>query len=322
MSGEESGGEKGGRDGAAPRGERAPGIGRWRWAWNLVIVFVPAVWGYNWVVMKQGLAYAGPFEFAAWRFLLGAAVLMAAMAVGGRSFRIPSVATVIWIGVLQTAANTALSLFALLSGPAGRSAILSYAMPFWVLLMAWPLLGERPLRLQLIATTAALIGIVLVFCSSTVRWRADAAVFATLAGVSMAVGTVLTRRLLRRASCDPLALTAWQMVAGGISLALVAVVVPGRATNWTPTFGLILAYEVIPATAMAWLFWIALLGRVDASLASLSLLATPVIGLLSSTLLLGERPSRLEAVGLGLILVALALVGPLAMRQARARPGR
>ena len=302
---------------ASPGGE--PHGGRRRRPWSLVVVFVPAVWGYNWVVMKKGLAYAGPFEFAAWRYLVGAMVLLVAMGVMHRPFRIRSVGTVIWIGVLQTAGNTAFGLMALLGGPAGRSAILSYAMPFWVLLMAWPLLGERPERLQGIATVAALVGIVVVFASSTAHRPADAALYAILAGVTWAGGTVLTRRLLTREKCDPLALTTWQMLAGGVALALGALVWPGRPTDWTPAFGLILFYEVVPATALAWLFWIALLGRVDASVASLSILGSPLIGLMAGAIQLGERPAPLEATGMALILVALAIVGPVAMRQARGR---
>ncbi len=33
------------------------------------------IWGYNWVVMKSALQYAGPFQFAALRTFLGALVL-------------------------------------------------------------------------------------------------------------------------------------------------------------------------------------------------------------------------------------------------------
>jgi len=290
------------------------------WAWSLVVFFVPAVWGYNWVVMKQGLAYAGPFAFAAWRYVIGAAVLFVVMAVGRRPFRIGSVGTVIWIGILQTAGNTALNLLALQSGPAGRSAILSYTMPFWVLAIAWPVLRERPGRLQWTAAAVAFLGIVLIFLSGIDRWRADAAVFSILAGITWAVGTVLTRRLLSRQKYDPLSLTTWQMLVAALALTLAAVAVPERATDWTPSFLLILGYEVIPATALAWLLWIAMLRRVDASVASFSLLGTPLIGLISSALLLGERPAPLEATGMGLVLLALTLVGPVAMRQARTRP--
>jgi len=285
-------------------------------AWSSVVIIVPAIWGYNWVVMKQGLDHSGPFAFAAWRYALGSVVLFLAMAVRGRPLQIGSFGTVIWIGLSQTAANTLFNLLALRTGPAGRSAILSYTMPFWVLAIAWPVLKERPGRLQWIATVVALLGIALIFLSGIDRWRADAAVYSLLAGITWAIGTVLTRRLLHGQRCDPLTLTSWQMLVAAIALALAALIVPERPTDWTPTFLLILGYEVLPATVLAWLLWIAMLRRMSASVASFSLLGTPLIGLLSSAALMGERPSPLEAAGMAFTLVALTLVGPVAMRQA------
>ena len=285
-------------------------------AWSSAVVVVPAIWGYNWVVMKQGLAYSGPFAFAAWRYALGALILFVALVATRRPLAIRSFGTVVWIGLTQTASNTLFNLLALRTGPAGRSAILSYTMPFFVLAIAWPVLKERPGRLQWIATSVALLGVALIFLSGIDRWRADAAVYSVLAGVTWAVGTVLARRLLSIERCDPLTLTAWQMLAAAIALGLAAAVVPERSTDWTPTFLVILAYEVVPATALAWLLWVGVLRRVDATVASFSLLGTPLIGLLSSAALLGERPTPLEAGGMALILVALTLVGPVAMRQA------
>ncbi len=283
--------------------------------WIAVLVCVPVFWGYNWVVMKKALAYTGPFQFAAWRFLLGSAVLFAAMAVMRRPFRVRPVSGVIWVGLLQTGANTGFIMWALLGGPAGRAALLSYTMPFWVLLMAWPLLGERPTRLQGIATGTAMAGIGLIVFASAASQRGDAAVLALLAGLTWAGGTVVARKLLTREGCDTLALTTWQMLVGGLALEVAALIAPGRPTVWTPAFLLLLAYEVLPATALAWLLWLRLLGRVEASVAGLAILAAPVIGLLSSMLEMGERPALAEAVGMGLMVLALVLVGPLALRQ-------
>ena len=95
--------------------------------WIAVLVCVPVFWGYNWVVMKKALAYCGPFQFAAWRYLLGSAFLFAVMAILRRPFRVRPVCSVIWIGVLQSAGNTGLNMWALLGGPVGRAALLSCA---------------------------------------------------------------------------------------------------------------------------------------------------------------------------------------------------
>jgi drug/metabolite transporter (DMT)-like permease len=288
--------------------------------WGSILFIVPAIWGYNWVVMKSGLAYAGPFEFAAWRFLLGSLVLFGVMIATRRPLRIPAWGGVALVGLLQTAGNTGFTMWALLGGPAGRASVLCYTMPIWVVLLAWPFLGERPTREKWIALTASATGLGLIFLSALGKSRADAVVLGMLSGVAWAAGTVLTRRLLTREKMDVLAFSAWQMLIGGAFLQLAAFAVPGKPTEWTPYFCFALFYEVVPATAVAWLLWAALLQRVEAGLASIAILAGPIIGILSSAIQLGERPAGLEAAGMGLIIVSLVIVGPLAMRQARRAP--
>jgi len=282
------------------------------------LVLVPAIWGYNWVVMKKALAYMGPFEFAAVRFVPAALLLMAILVVRRRPLVARPLLPVLGVGVLQTAGNTALSLFALRQGPAGRSALLCYTMPFWIVLLAWPLLRERPTRLQWLALLTAAAGLGLVFAAGAgAGGNLAAAALATGSGLSWAAGAVLTRRLLVRHPVDVMALAAWQMLAGGLALWLGALAFPGEPTRWTPYLVFAVLYEILPATALAWLLWTALLGRVSAGVAGLAILASPVIGLLASAAQMGERPPPLEALGIVLLLGALLLVGPLALRQAR-----
>jgi len=287
--------------------------------WIAVLVFVPLAWGYNWVVMKRALAYAGPLEFSAMRFVLASLCLFAALAVLKRPWKVRPIFGVIWAGLLQTAGQFGLLMLALVTGPAGRSAVLDYTMPFWVVLMAWPLLGEKPSRLQWLATAVAGIGLALIFGATARSGQMNAALLATLAGFSWATGTVIARRLLTRSSIDPLALAAWQMLFGGLALALAAFVAPERPILWSPYFIFLLLYCVVPATVLAWLFWFALLQRAEAGLASLSVLATPVLGIVFSAVELGEKPRGLEIIGMGLIAVALLIVGPVTMRAVQRR---
>jgi drug/metabolite transporter (DMT)-like permease len=284
----------------------------------VALVLVPAIWGYNWVVMKKALSYMGPFEFAAARFIPAAVLLMAFMAVTRRPLLVRPLLPVLAVGVLQTAGNTALSLLALRQGPAGRSALLCYTMPFWVVLLAWPLLRERPTRLQWLALASAAAGLGLVFAAGAgAGGNVTAAALATGSGLCWAAGAVLTRRLMVRGELSVMALAAWQMLAGGLALWLAAAFLPGQPTTWSPYLVFALLYEILPATAVAWLLWTALLSRVSAGVAGLAILAAPVIGLVASAAEMGERPPLLEAVGLSLLLLALVAVGPLALRQAR-----
>ncbi|MBP1628405.1 MAG: Permease of the drug/metabolite transporter superfamily [Holophagaceae bacterium] len=284
----------------------------------LVLIVLPLVWGYNWVIMKKALAFMGPFEFAAWRFIPGALFLFAILAAMKRPLTLQAPLSVLAVGFFQTAANMGLVMWALRGGPVGRGVILNYAMPIWVVLMSWPLLRERPMRIQWIASGFAALGIVCLFLSKSIHGRVDAAVLALLSGLSWAIGTVITRRLLTRHRMDPLTLTAWQMLFAGLMLAIVAVLAPGRPTLWhAPFFIPIMLWEIIPATALGWLLWTFFLKRVDAALAGLAVLASPLVGIAAGAIELHERPSGIEALGMGLVVLSLALVGPLALRQIR-----
>ena len=53
--------------------------------------------------------------------------------------------------MLQTAGFLGLMTWALQGEGAGKTAILTYTMPFWLLLMAWVFLGERLKGFQWVA---------------------------------------------------------------------------------------------------------------------------------------------------------------------------
>jgi len=285
--------------------------------WIAFLVFVPVAWGYNWVVMKRVLSYAGPFEFSAARFVLGSICLFAVLAVLSRPIRIRPLGAVFWAGLLQTGGNFGLLMWALTTGPAGRSALLCYTAPFWVVLLAWPALGERPSRLQWLAAAVACAGLALIFWSGGGGGSTRASVLATLGGLSWAGGTLIARRLLTKSSVDPLALTAWQMLFGGLALTAAALLAPGRGFVWSPYLFFAFAYSIIPASVVAWLFWFTFLQRTEAGVASLTILATPVVGIIFGALELGERPKGLELLGMALITLALLIIGPLAVRRHR-----
>ncbi len=271
------------------------------------------VWGYNWVVMKQALAYASPFDFAAWRVLPAALLLFGVMLARGQSIAPPAGAGLVLLGVLQTAGFIGLATWALVEGGAGKTSVLAYTMPFWTLLLAWPVLGEKLGREQALAAAIALAGLVLVIEPWRLGGGLKSSLLAVGAGISWAASAVLAKWLRARRSIDLLSLTAWQMLFGALVLTAVAAATPGPPIRWTPEFIVMLAYNIVPATAGAWLAWLYLLHRLSAGAAGLSVLAVPVIGVLSSRFQLGEQPGLVETAGMLLIAVALVLLH---------RPGR
>jgi drug/metabolite transporter (DMT)-like permease len=274
----------------------------------IALALLTLIWSYNWIVMKQVLQFCGPFSFSALRYAFGTCVLFLALVIRGESLKPPPLAQTAMIGIAQTAGFQALVQWALVNGGAGKTALLAYTMPFWVVLLAWVLLAERPGPRQWLGLGAAAIGLMLI----VEPWRglggAQSAWLAIAGGVCWAIGVVLSKRLFQRTRVSPLSLTAWQMLIGTVFLIAIALLARERAIDWTPWFVGALAYNAVLSSGLAWLMWSYVVERLPANVAGLSSLVIPLAGIGFAWLLLGERPSLIEACGIVLIASALAIV--------------
>lgn len=280
----------------------------------IALAALALLWGYNWVVMKIAVQYAPPIEFAALRLLLGAALLFGVLFALRKPVRPQRPWQFFWIGVFQSGAFIALATWAVVISGAGKVAVLSYTMPLWVALAGWPLLGERLHAGQIAALAIAIAGIILIIDIHGAHASLLADVLALLGGMAWATGVIISKRLQREGTVDVLNLTTWQMLFGGIVVAIAAVAVPEHATHWTGIYAGALAYNVILASALAYVLWMFVLQHLPARDASMGTLANPIIGIVAAWLQLGEVPSTSEAIGMGLVIVALAT---LALQQQR-----
>ena len=101
------------------------------------------IWGYNWVVMKIALVYTGPIHFAYLRVGLGGLLLFALLVALRAPLAPRHVGKTALVGLCQTTGFVGLISLALVYGETGRSAVLAYTMPFWVIALGWPFLRER-----------------------------------------------------------------------------------------------------------------------------------------------------------------------------------
>ena len=283
--------------------------------------------GYNWVVMKVGLRYSDPWPFIALRAGLGAVALFIVLVVLRRSLKPRQPLLTVVLGLLQTTGMIGLLMWALETGAAGRVSALVYTMPFWALIFSWIFLGERVMGLQWLAAFFSLAGLVLVLDPLNLGGTLQSKLLAIGAGVAWAASTILVRRIRERGPLDVINLTAWQMLYGTIPLVIIALVTPSRSIEWSTGFIAALVYNVIPATAIAWVLWLFVLQVLPTGVAGISTLATPVIGIGSAAIQLGERVSPLEGVGMGAIVAALlvltlrGLLGGRAARRVGPGPG-
>lgn len=264
------------------------------------------VWGYSWVVMKVGLQYADPFLFATLRMGLSALVLFMVMAALGRSLRPVAFWWTALIGLLQTTGFAGVTTAALAAGSAGKVSVLVYTMPFWLLLLAWLVLGERVRGVQWLAVALALVGFLLILSPWQLR-GARATILAVCGGLLWAAGGVTMKALDRRRHVDLLSLTAWQLLLGSVPLVIIAAAT-WEAPIWSGSFLAALAYAVILGNALAWYLWSYSLRALPTGLAGFGTLAIPVLAVAAAWLQLGEVPGLYEAVGMACIIGALAVL--------------
>lgn len=271
-------------------------------------VLLTAIWGYNWVVMKIALDYASALDFAVLRTLGGAACLFAIIALLGKSYRPPAPRRVLLLGLLQTTGFLGLVTWALEFEGASKTAVLAFTMPFWVLGFAALALGERVRDWQWLAVALALLGLFFLIGPWDPDLRSPGSLLAVAAGACWGASAVVSKTIPVSDRWQLLPVTGWQMVLGAIPLCLLALVVERPPIEWSAAFSAALAFNILPANALAWLFWLYILQRLPAGVTGLSALAIPVVGSTAAWLQLGERPAGAEALGMGLILAALAVL--------------
>jgi drug/metabolite transporter (DMT)-like permease len=193
----------------------------------------------------------------------------------------------------------------------GRAAILGYTMPVWsVPLSVWllkePLSGRRVLGMLLgFAGMLALLGSEL----RSVERSPLGAVLLSGAAFSWALGTVMIKRW-------PVALpattfTAWQMVLGGIPIFVVALFIEQgsfdllKLTTWPLVATL---YNIFVAFILCFWAWMTIARGASVGAASIAVLLTPVVGVFSGMLVLGEHPHWLDYAALVLVVLSIGTV--------------
>jgi drug/metabolite transporter (DMT)-like permease len=278
----------------------------------LLLAAVVVLWGVNWPVMKIGLAYIDPVWFVVIRMFFGAALFFgwqfatSGVAVPGRR----DVPIILSIGLLQIGLYLVLITVGLRYVPAGRSAILSYTTPLWVVPGAL-LLGERLTASRLGGLALGLAGMAVLFEPGEIDWSDRGILFGNLCLVFAAFAWAIAILHIRfhRWQLSPLQLMPWHLLLAGVAVLPLALAVEGAPhIEWTPEFWAVLLYNG-PLTTCFCVWAIITIGRIlPAITTSLVLLAVPVVGLAASTLWLGEALTGGLLLGMALIGAGVGLV--------------
>ena len=266
------------------------------------------VWGYNWIVIKIATGDASPFVLVAARQVFASVALFALVAVLRKPLRSPPVGWTVLIGLVQVAVMTTLQTLALATGGAGKTTVLVYTFPFWIVLFSATMLHEPFTRRRVVVTAIAAVGLAFVLFPLDIVHAPVSVLFALGSAVAWALGAVFTKQFrARHEHVDLLTFVAWQTLYGAIPLVVVAALVPGAYVHPNATLFAAFAYIVSLGTALAFWLWFFIMERLSATSAGISSLLAPVVSVLAAWAQLHERPSASEAVGIVLIVAALAV---------------
>lgn len=113
--------------------------------------------------------------------------------------------------------------------PGGVAAVLGSAGPLFVVGLAALVLGERASLKTVLAAVTGAFGVSMVVLTADAELDLVGLVAGVISSASMAAGTVMTKRWGRPAGVGPLAMTGWQLTAGGLIIIPVAALVEGAA---------------------------------------------------------------------------------------------
>ena len=276
-----------------------------------LLVLLALVWGLSWPIMTIALAEISVWTLRVLGFSLSALSLFALIRLQGRSAAIPRGVT--WLHIVAASMFNVVgfglfSSFALLASSTSRVVIVNYSMPIWASLMAWLILGERLSIRAGLGLVLCISGLTVLVYPVATAPSAVGLLLALCCALSWAAGTVYMK--WARIAGDLLVITAWQIALGALVFGAGLLAFQGMPVPAAVSLNAVLAvvYNGLIGTGFAYILWFAIIERLPTATASLGSLATPVVGVSSSMLMLGERPTAEDMIGFALIFAAALCV--------------
>ncbi|MES5098118.1 EamA family transporter [Agrobacterium sp. BA1120] len=262
----------------------------------------PAIWGSTYIVTTSFLPQGYPMHVAMLRALpagLLLLLLVRKLPFGiwwGRAFI---------LGALNFAFFWAMLFVSAYRLPGGVAATVGAVQPLIVIALSRLFLGRDIRALTIVAGLIGMAGVA--FLVLTPHAALDpVGIAAALAGaVSMAFGTVLTRRW--QPPVSNLTFTAWQLTAGGLLLVPVALFLEPALPTLTTTNVLGMAYLGLIGAAFTYLLWFRGLARIEPSVAASLGFLSPVTATLLGWLALGQNLAPAQVAGFIMVLFSVWL---------------
>jgi drug/metabolite transporter (DMT)-like permease len=276
----------------------------------LVIVFS---WGLAWPVNKVGLMYMSPLWYTAARLVVGT-IAMFVVVLAVKKFSLPEkrdIPLILIIGLLQIGVYILLTNIGLAYLPAGRSSLLAYTTPLWVMPIATLFFNERSGIFKWTGFLLGIAGLITLMNPWEINWTDHNVMLGSsallLASLCWAISMFCVRHM--RWTKSPLELIPWQLLTGAIPILIFAAVKePALHVHWNTALILSLVYTGILVTGISYWLGVIINKELPTIVVSLGFLIVPVISFMISAIFMHETINVPTAIAITLILVGLGFV--------------
>ncbi|MFD5175856.1 EamA family transporter [Nocardia sp. NPDC058379] len=280
----------------------------------------PIVWGSTYAVTTEFLPPDRPLFTALMRALPAGLALLALTRVLPHGIWLGRAAV---LGILNIGAFFPLLFLAAYRLPGGVAGVLGAVAPMIALGFAAVLLSETPTRRKVLAGLIGVFGVALVVLRGNAELDTIGVVAGLAGAASMSAGTVLTKKWGRPDGVGPLAMTGWQLTAGGLFILPLAVLIEGAPPAMdAQAIGGYLYLGVI-GTALAYWLWFRGISRVPATSVAFLGLLSPMSAAVIGWIALGQALTPLQVLGLVIALggTVLGQIPPKAAPEAASTVG-
>ena len=280
---------------SARQAVRTPGQTR---AWDLLLTgLAPAIWGSSYIVTTQLLPQVPAMTVALLRALPAGLLLLAF------ARRLPQ--GVWWLrvfilGALNFSVFWSMLFVSAYRLPGGAAATVGAVQPLVVVFLASWVLGSALRPASVLAALAGLAGVALLVLTPGVALDATGIAAGLAAALSMACGTVLTRKW--RPPVPLLTFTAWQLTAGGLLLLPVALWAGPDFPAPTPGHLIGLAWLGLVGAALTYVLWFRGITRLEPNMVAPLGFLSPLTAILLGWAFLDQTLTAVQMAGVALVL--------------------
>ena len=282
---------------------------RKRWKGYFLLAAAVFLWSWIGIIGKYLYAYGmSPLTAVTFRVLFAWALLLPLMAQRPQRLRVPltRLPGLVLYGLVAVAANYVGYFYALKYLSVAAAVILIYTNPALVVLLSWPVLGERPTKRELAALLLTLGGVFLVaqgYAPGELALGWKGVLFALVTAGSIAAYNLAGKRYVRE--LDPWTVMFYGLFFGGAVLVGWWLATGARGLAYPlPAWGLALVLGLFP-TLLGYGLYLKALRYLRAGHAAIAATAEPFLAALWAFTLLRESLEPLQALGGGLVLGAV-----------------